>query len=1763
MSLKDQLAQVAANNATVALDRKKRQKLHSASLIYNPKTAATQDFDFIYENAVNSLQELEELDSRFKVFRKSLFGASSASIDRNVQTKEQVRDLDNAVDLFLMLISSKWHLTPALHATEWLVRRFQIHVHNAECLLLSTIDYYQSPIFKRILNIVKLPPLFHPLSNFVRTEQSPSSLTIIKLFNDMDFLQLYTQYLSKVIKQRVTYTNQLLFTTCSFINLIAYKASDGEALNSLVPIMLEMSAKLLGSNSVDCQIAAHTILVVFGSALPLKKEIVLAATETILANLTDEKAKKSALISVGKLFQTLKGHGNVDQLPANLYKAFNARFTLEYLAEYLSGSDKIVMDKFVTSYIRSILRYDHDKLDKLVPLLKKVELESFELKLIVIDLIHLSEVFQDKTLLVGIFEYFIAVDEDRVVKCLKSLNLSPDLFELRLTTSLFTAKEDTNNTLKDLESSKVLGLTSNVEPFREFLNKNSQYIITKNTSIMVEDDEKFGKLLSLFVEAVAKRYQPGLFLSSFFTTVESRLTFLLRVIISPACPTALRLASLSNLSKLVNQIGQDSNLFSLIPVLVVALHDTSKNIRIAVKKIMTQIAKRPFTKQYFLANKLYGDVDIPMVSPKDAENWLKRFLDEYMVENYEISNLVIPDKLRKVFMIFWANQAVHMPLPYAKTIFIRLVTGNSSYNASFSLLFEQLVKSYLQQRNAWETKCIANKTNFEAFEKAVVSIISSKEKTPAIMEFIENSLKSNYEQLSRLVSERLLQVFSTLKLTQQQHIVKSVIDSTAEGDLYYDSVGLLQSLPLGTEVFVYLLALYRINDDQDGGDFAKRRRRRSSSTNRAVLQKEEVSKAAELYLRKLTITLEALDLAKPQGTEVLLSALFNALADLETLDQDGGLPVLYAQETLSSCMISTISSMETESKSKLHLVRADIIVSAITSSQSPQVQNKLLLVIGELAKLCPETVLHSVMPIFIFMGTKTIRQDDEYSSFVVEKTIQRVIPALLQSKPSEVNEEVEFLLTSFATAFTHVPKHRRVKLFTTLTRTLGPETSIGPFMFLISQQYSSLVNKFKIAESKSFLEFMKVFLGKFNVLEQITGLNKYFELVSSISENYTDEQKAKLLTSALFSNGVLNFSSSESLTFKKNALEFLDKIVGEDEVDYQSSVSLKLKMVGALWDSNLDKTFSEKVKENFGNMLKKVLESLDASSAAGALSFEGGESPSAVELVDLHQSVRKTLFQLLGHTLDLLPIKEFVGATLPLISQDGSEAINHHLILILTSKFDLEPIERANFADEVIETLFAIIKKQNQADSIVQVSLNALSSLIAKFGENLKSSLITECMSVSCNLLLSEKTEIEISSLAVLTSAVQVLGIKSIAFYPRIVGPSIKIFKALENSEVEIKEQLQLSVVLVFASMIKRIPAFLISNLVEVLNIVFFADQVQDSVRLSVISLITEHMDLKEVLRALNKVWLSDVSKTHDSVAISLFLASLESLVEALDKKTATAESPIFFRLLLSLFEYRSTSEFDHNTISRIEASVHGIANAYVLKLNDKVFRPLFALTVRWAFDGEGVVSTGITRNERLIAFFKFFNRLQENLRAIVTSYFTYLLDPTVDLLMSFSETKTTEPNLRRLVLNSLTSSFKFDRDEYWKSTSRFEVVSEALVAQLSNIEDSVGRYLVKATSSLAVNNAGAEEHNKSMNTMLISHMKSSCSSSEKLWAVRIVKTIYSKVGEGWLVFLPQLVPIIAELLEDEDEDVESEVRTGLVKVVENVLGEPFDRYLD
>lgn len=64
-----------------------------------------------------------------------------------------------------------------------------------------------------------------------------------------------------------------------------------------------------------------------------------------------------------------------------------------------------------------------------------------------------------------------------------------------------------------------------------------------------------------------------------------------------------------------------------------------------------------------------------------------------------------------------------------------------------------------------------------------------------------------------------------------------------------------------------------------------------------------------------------------------------------------------------------------------------------------------------------------------------------------------------------------------------------------------------------------------------------------------------------------------------------------------------------------------------------------------------------------------------------------------------------------------------------------------------------------------------------------------------------------------------------------------------------------------------------------------------------------------------------------------------------------------------------------------------------------------------------------------------------------------------------------------------------------------------------------------------------------------------------RLAALKTERALTEQLGEEWLALLPEMLPYISELMEDEDESVEREVRKW-VKQIEGVLGERLDDML-
>ena len=140
-ALAAQLAQIRARS-TNSLDLKAQKEAHSQSLLFDPRNAARQDFDTIFQICYEGFEELCRQDSRFLGFSNSIFSEQSKYEDRMQMNEEQNQSLDSVIEDFLSLVGSKLLLAPALKAVEWLIRRFRsVKHHNSSLSPCGTMWY--------------------------------------------------------------------------------------------------------------------------------------------------------------------------------------------------------------------------------------------------------------------------------------------------------------------------------------------------------------------------------------------------------------------------------------------------------------------------------------------------------------------------------------------------------------------------------------------------------------------------------------------------------------------------------------------------------------------------------------------------------------------------------------------------------------------------------------------------------------------------------------------------------------------------------------------------------------------------------------------------------------------------------------------------------------------------------------------------------------------------------------------------------------------------------------------------------------------------------------------------------------------------------------------------------------------------------------------------------------------------------------------------------------------------------------------------------------------------------------------------------------------------------------------------------------------------------------------------------------------------------------------------------------------------------------
>lgn len=1869
-SLSQQLKVISEKNASVALDRKTRSRIHSRSLIFDPKVAAAQDFDYIYQLGCEGLAELSEIDHRFEKFASTLFSETSINFDRNVQTKDLLTQVNKNLDAFINLIAPYYHLSPTLKAMEWLVRRYHINIHNTELLLVSVLPYHSDPVFVRVMNVIpddSWPPILSSISGYRREMKCPPVSSILKVFhNDPAFFKLYSEYLVKQLQNKTVYKEQLVFYLSNTAQVLASHARDPAKLNdAYLPTVLETCNELfiersfpfLSTLSADVRLTVYAIISVLCSIIPLTNTLVFTLCKSIIQGEMAFQAslRRQTFIVLGQLWN----YYNELDVPSDieLFSGLPAASMLEdaSLVELLI-LEKYNLTKFLYFYFADRLNHQHTDA---LGVLKYLDVSTSEFLFDAVSSKLVSFVFASSSLdetsraqIIVVFEKLHKANAEKLVAILDKNSKTLNDLEMSLMHTLSSGGEvDTSAHNFDIEDITLDLPTNNYELSQKFvkvrvhrssfLDRDSTSDFAKITHVLLETLRSTDITLQASVMIRFCRVAIG-------TDWGAQISYLLRLALTQAIPSNIRILALACIrSKLLGKIHTDQliNFYLLVPIILLGFADENKQIRnyflIVLEIIYKQSSKlnegnpKKVKCDLFMELQIYGETDASkrsLISPQDAQVMLetlmkdKGVVSEVVADGTRVRHVVfnvlfkcVKSGLKKfgslLLRTFILTQWSLPQWPLALKWRVWLIIGAeniSSEGTDDRFFFVDDVKHYVETRSQWLKEAIDTGVQLQDVDKVIVSLVgghtTNEKKINKEIDWILKSLSTD-GHLQVTANERLIELYPTLKSKDVRlKISLDLIDLVVKDNdllLEFDPVETLQSLFMTNDAMIDLLGTINIVQQIPDQGVAKRRRRSSSSIQKNMAR-DDISSMASVHLRKLSVILDVLEshlrrkfseVANPE----LLQALFRILTDLDYLGNDGKMPVLYAQESLATCMLLSIVDMkELSSKKKLKFdsnsIRADLIVNSIRLSQSPQVQNRLLLVIAELASLAPEIILHSVMPIFTFMGAHTIRQDDEFSSSALQQTIAKVVPAITGAS-SSVSNEIEFLLTSFVTAFQHIPRHRRVKLFVSLIKTLGCNRSLHLILFLIAQQYSANIAKGKMPECSSLLDFVAALMKTFTADQCLDSICGFFNLWDTIPESELDkhsDEYSALSGRSVFGSAIVNLTTSELGLLKKRMLSFINQTLKADEEMSLTSntASLKMKVSLVLFDDRSNADEKESILLRFNKVSSFILTSLEH--------FSVKDGKQDAEIGD-------ELYELLKGLLNLLPLSYYISSvtgSLKNVSDPLSIKIAKNFAVLAGTKFENEVNVNSvdeEFDDIVVRSLLPIliegVEKYEDVE-LVQAYLDTFCIIVNKLGainQELATSSNAKFLLNSLKVITSEHgmlnthTELIVSSLNAITSVINILGVKAIGLFPKILPPALKIWETTSESrhvsdseegsedesdnenedadENESRMLIQGSILMLFSCLVKKMPAFVISNLKKMLQCILLSDLIETSIRASILNLVVDHIDKGQVLQSLCNLALNDdIYATDNAADLGLYLSAVKSSVDAIDKKAATAQSSLFMKWLIKSFGFRTEygeQKFTDNTIYSIEGSFHQCGISYVLKLNDKSFRPLFASLVRWAVSGEGSLSTETTEVIRLTAFFKFFNKVEDNLKSIITSYFSYLLDPTIAILKRFQDGSLQDTNLRRIILHSLASSFKYDQDDYWTHQLRFETMVDPLLGQLSNIEDSIGKHLVKAISFF-ISNVSSDEYNEKLVHTLIRYISNEHENSlnTKIWTIRVLKTVFQKMGEQWLSFLPTFIPYIAELLEDDDEEVEMEVRKDLVRVIENILGEPLDRYL-
>ncbi|EON97804.1 putative u3 small nucleolar rna-associated protein 10 protein [Phaeoacremonium minimum UCRPA7] len=1794
-SLAAQLAQIAANSKST-LNVKAQRAAHSKSLIFEPRIAAGQNYQSVWSLCHEGFEELCQLDSRFLQFATTLFSEQSQEEDRTQMTAAENAELDKRIESFLRLAGGRLRLMPTIKAVEWLIRRFRIHEYNTAILLTTFLPYHSIPVFVTLMSILpsKLPHEYRFLDPYIRSLTSPPRATIVhQATHHFEFLSIISAYTLESCRTQQHYQALISFwggimaeaVNGMVDNLRSGRRSiqqdnDQTLLQQIAPILAD---SLVMKKVPPLQIASYMVIAVLASKAKLDDVALTAFMDQLVFGWTNETVRPGIVC-----LSILAQYRSAKQLPSKVTKALLKIQDLQLLLLDMWKEHRV--DRLANGLVLALI----DRLTKKgdtrgLPIIKTILAEEmlpekqtiviFKMLIVAAHKID-GEVDQEgkarKQLGLALVQLSQSAGQGGELfrKVIEDVDFDIEELELKLGASI-QPRKTLEEAPKDATMENGVESTQQVEDLESALTRLTTKESALSTCLSATADAVFDEISQLFLSIASED-------SDLKTFDEAPLlhrvpapstcfyfTFYMRLWLGPY-PTLARVRALELAkSRAKEQDCAKVDLQALLPYAIAALSDPAKKVRRAAADLITVLgeqqgnarSKKPIwgsknlyddtkgmnwlsaeASQVFLQTILLPALEESILHEDHMSAVLKNSLDSS--KRLSVSEMESSKKnrtshaVRLSILSFLASHVIKTPLIVLKVRLLKAlnqIRGVSSTTRTELLLPALQWWSNLSVDEAKEV--ITRETADESLlDLSSVDIVVANDKAglDCFFEIVEGPVGVNRAQLVRAIFSRIRRMWPSMKDDAKLFTAQRMLDlsqrSTASPEQEVASVeaaDLLRNVDLTTDILLYFLESLQDTARMATEPPANKRRRTSSSDHHRGIDNQN-SQELSHALRKVTFVLQIVEASKPAEHPQLLQGLFITLSDLQLLRTLVGSELGYLQNLVLSSLLAMMPAYRDNRDLKIDtsVGHGDVLVNCIQKSSSPAVQNSALLLVASLAKTAPDVVLHSVMPIFTFMGSSVLRQGDDYSAHVINQTIKEVVPPLIDTFRKgrrNVVASASELLSSFVVAYEHIPSHRKHDLFISLTENLGPQDFLFALVAMFVDKYGT---------SDNILSFSSELMGSFSVETQLLSLVKFLDLLA-------DMFKPKPSLSA-----TLFFGKNEAEdTVNKTALKELTLL------PYILANRTLKKEIGEL--AERDDMEAAKIRELYAQLLEDLL--------------------TLADIVKSNPSLHSKCGDALSNLLNLLSIGEFIKAVETLLDRPKIN-LRHKVLRALEVRIENESMADSRSRTALLAFLPQLTAVIRDSDDMhyKHTAVGCVDKISEKYGKKDLEAVAAAASTIAGDQCLGQADQrLRVMALLCLASLVDVLQDGIVPVLPAAIPKALNYLQqsmAGLDSDVEIHNACYSFMTALAQYLPYMISGSYLDQLLASSNMSAEAglDDECNGNRRQCLRFLAKQLDAKVIFSALQQNWTKAVEAGYSAVKefIEILGVAIDKHSKAAIAKNVTALSTIF----LNAFDLRRQQHLKGEVstptlaaISEVETSINETALKMIYKLNDAAFRPIFAQIVEWSSSTQPKVDAAglLLRQQSVYGFlYTFF----DNLKSIVTSYTSYIVDNAAKILKETIPKDAESKALWRTVLRTLTKSFEHDQDDFWQAPSHFGAIGPLLVEQFSHagLLD-LSEELIPAIVELGAA-ADSQEHQKELNGAILKRLRSE-NAAVRLAAVQCEQALTDKLGEEWLAMLPEMLPYISELQEDDDEVVDRETHRWIVKI-ESVLGESLDSML-